>query len=295
MATRRKTNLADIEGIAVQVSGIYPRIARLRSEQFTTVEDPHSFIPAVKANVRADIFSFIQPVGDHVPRHSYHQEWVDFAVLHFDSYESWWKDQLNDKTRNMIRKAAKKGIEVRTVICDDALIEGIKEIYDETPVRQGKPFKHYGKDLATLRNTHATLLERSEFIGAFFQGKLVGFIKIVYQKRAASIMQIISTFAHRDKAPTNALLAKAVELCAKRGIHLIQYGIWSRRSMGEFKRHHCFERVRVPRYFVPLNARGSFALLVSLHRNLVDLVPENLLNFGARLRAWWYERKLVTG
>jgi len=59
----------------------------------------------------------------------------------------------------MVRKAAKKGIEVRSITCDNTLI---KEIYDETPLRQGKPLKHYGKDLATLWNTHITYLDRSE-------------------------------------------------------------------------------------------------------------------------------------
>jgi hypothetical protein len=36
-------------------------------------------------------------------------------------------------------------------------------------------------------------------------------------------MQIISMISHRDKAPTNALLAKR-EICAERGVPKLQYG-----------------------------------------------------------------------
>jgi hypothetical protein len=46
-----------------------------------------------------------------------------------------------------------------------------------------------------------------------------------------------------------------------------------------------FVRVRVPSYFVPLNARGKLAMVLSFHRNPVDLVPESLLDLLARLRA----------
>ncbi len=63
--------------------------------------------------------------------------------------------------------------------------------------------------------------------------------------------------SERDKAPTNALIAKAVEICAEAGVGLLQYGIWSRRSMGAFKKHNGFQAVEVPRYYVPLNWRGK--------------------------------------
>ena len=112
-----------------------------------------------RAAARADIFSFVQPVWDCHPRYPYHLEWDEKAVLQFETYESWWKSQLKDKTRNMVRKAAKKGIEIRVCECDEKFLRGIKEIYDESPVRQGKPFKHYGKDLATLRDAHLTFAE----------------------------------------------------------------------------------------------------------------------------------------
>ena len=62
----------------------------------------------------------------------------------------------NDKTRNMVRKAGKKDVSIRVVGFDDKLVEGIAEIYNESPLRQGNRFRHYGKDFETLKAAHAT-------------------------------------------------------------------------------------------------------------------------------------------
>jgi len=283
-----------VNGKAMIVSGRFPRIAGVRSEYFDMVENPDSFLPAVRDSVKADVVSFIQPMWDPVPRHPYPFEWYELAVLQFESYDSWWTTQINDKTRNMVRKATKKGVQIRVCVCDDEMVRGIKEIYDESPVRQGKPFLHYGKDLARLKDAHLTFLDRSEFIGAYFEGKLIGFAKLIYHGQfAASVMQIIAMYAHRDKAPTNALLAKAVELCAAKGIHMLHYGMWSRRGLGEFKKHNRFEQLRAPRYYVPLNLRGRIALRLGLHRSILDRWPESWRDRLSALRNQWYTRKVA--
>ena len=159
----------------------------------------------------------------------------------------------------------KKGVVLRNVPLDDELVRGIKTIYDESPVRQGKRFKHYGLDLEALHAAHASYLDRSEFVGAFLDDRLIGFIKLVHQPGWSSLMQIISLISERDKAPTNALIAKAVEICAEKQIPRLQYGIWSRRTIGDFKERHAFEEYRVPRYYVPLTPLGQAALALGLH------------------------------
>ena len=293
MAARTKGNTMEIDGKILSVSGWFPKIIRIRAEYHDPIADPSVIITKLQEQVTGDLFSFIQTVTDTVPHYAHHLEWDDVAVLHIESFDSWWKTQLNDKTRNMIRKAAKKGVEIRATECDDAMIQGIKSIYDESRIRQGKPFRHYGKDLAALRESHLTFAHCSEFIGAYFQGDLIGFIKMIYHGDSVSIMQIISMQAHRDKAPTNALLAKAVEICSTKGIHHIQYGSWSRRSMGEFKKHHRFEKLRVPRYFVALNMRGRIALKLRLHKNFIEFIPESWIDFLVSLRARWFMRSNV--
>ena len=291
MSAEPNNSSLEVNGIALTVAGRFPRIVRVRSENFIFIGDVPRLVSAVRTKPAGDLFTFIQPIWDTEPHYPFHQEWLDLAVLEFESYDAWWKNQLNDKTRNMVRKSAKKGVEVRVCTCDENFIRGIKEIYDESPIRQGKPFWHYKKDLTTLRDSHLTFAERSEFIGAYFEGKLIGFVKMVCFEKAAILMQIISMIAHRDKAPTNALLAQAVKLCEAKGIHMIQYGSWSRRSFGEFKKHHCFHLLQVPRYYVPLNIRGSIALRMRIHRNPLALLPESWADRLAVLRNRWNERK----
>ena len=85
-------------------------------------------------------------------------------------------------------------------------------------------FPHFGKDLEQVRRMSATFPDTSIFIGAYFEEKLIGFIKLTTDRdgKQAGIMHIVSLIQHRDKAPTNALIAQAVQSCADRGIsHLV--------------------------------------------------------------------------
>ena len=51
---------------------------------------------------------------------------------------------------------------------------------------------------------------------------MIGFIFLICADRFAALGQIISKIAQRDKAPNNALIAKAVERCAEKGIPYLQ-------------------------------------------------------------------------
>jgi len=285
------TSALTIEGKSIEIQGVFPRIAKLRSEHHEYVNAPESVVSELTTlRARADIFTFLQPLVHEGSPYPYLSRPEEIAVLTVDSYENWWTKQVNDKTRNMVRKAGKKGVTIELVEFSDELAKGIHAIYNESPLIQGKPSKHYGKDLATLTRAHATFLDQSLFIGAFYKGTLVGFLKMILHpnKRSASIMQIISLVAHRDKAPTNALLAKAVEVCAGRGIHYLQYGIWSRRTLGDFKKHHGFKLVAIPRYYIPLNFRGRAALALRFHRRLSEFVPGSCQDAFANVRSKWY-------
>ena len=293
MKSARHAGCIDVAGKDVTVVGRFPRVAKLHAEYHECIADPAAFLARLKeSGVRADVFTFLAPVSDPVARHDYLMQPDAVAVLHIDTYQKWWKEQISDKTRNMVRKAPKKGVVIRVVEFDDELARGIHAIYDECPMRQGRPSAHYGKDFETIKRAHATFVERSVFIGAYLDGKLIGFIKmILHGGDSASLMQIISMISHRDKAPTNALLGKAVEICAERGIRHLQYGVWSRRSLGDFKKHHGLVRVELPRYFVPLNWRGRLALGMRMHRKLVDFIPGAWQDAFVDLRSRWYSFK----
>lgn len=259
----------------IVVDGKLLKIAKLKGEYHEWLDDPCGFVDEMKRQrTGADVFTFIQSITDRTPRFQFYHEWESVAAVPISTYDTWFKKQINDKTRNMIRRAQKSGVEVRLVPFNDDLVKGIKNIYDETPVRQGKPFKHYGKSLETLKESHITFLEKSDFLGAYYQDELIGFVKLVREGKASDMMHIISMVGHREKAPTNALIAKAVELCAERGDCYLQYGPWSGRTLIDFKKHHAFERVDLPRYFVPLNLTGKVMLKLKLHRKMTSVLPE---------------------
>lgn len=265
----------------------FPRIIKLYDEYFDWLEEPHRFVEELKnKEVAADIFTFVQKgVAAETPKYHFYHEYDAIAVLHITSYDEWLKKQIKHEERNRIKKALKSQVEVRPVVLDDEFVLGIKRIYDEAPIRQGKDFRHYNKSLEDVKKEVGTFPETSRFIGAFHRDELIGFVKFIQDGDVAYLMQAISMIAHRDKSPTNALMAKAVEYCEEHGIHYMRYGNWSRRGLGHFKRSHGFVKVEVPRYFIPLNSTGKLAMSLKLHREVADLVPEKLMDLALGLRS----------
>jgi hypothetical protein len=273
----------------LSVTGRLIKTARLKAEYYETVDAPADFIKELQTkSIKADLFSFLQGAADTTPRFPYHVENDRISVLPITTYEHWWKSQIGDKVRNMARKAGKKGVDIKVVPFDNALVNGIAAIYNESPVRQGRRFSHYGKDLATIYRDHATFIDRSEFIGAYLHEELIGFIKLVHGADVSNLMQIIAKMVHRDKAPIDALLAKAVEICAQKGVRRLHYGIWGRGGLREYKVHRGFQCVEVPRYYVGLTLKGTIALRARLHRNLSEYIPDSWHPTIASWRTKWY-------
>jgi hypothetical protein len=277
-----------VGGRAVVVTGTPVRTARLRDEPYECLDEPHAFIDDLRrAGARVDLFTFAQEITEREPRYDFPREWDSVAALSVTTYADWWTRQINDKTRNMIRKARKRGVEVRSVELNDDLVRAIAAIYDERVIIQGKRNRHYRLDFETMKRAQMTLHERSRFIGAFHGDELIGFAKLLRGTSVASLASVISKTAHRDKAPTNALLDQAVQLCAEWGVPYLRFGSWSRRSLGEFKKHHAFEKVAVPRYFVPLTLRGRALLALGLHRRLSERLPDDWFLALTGMRDRW--------
>jgi len=100
--------------------------------------------------------------------------------------------------------------------------------------------------------------------------------------------QVISKISHRDKGTNNFMMAKAVELCAREGIPYLVYLSWGAGSLSEFKRRNGFEKVGLPRYYVPLTAKGRLALRLGVHKGMVNLIPGPALARLKRLRTAGY-------
>ncbi|MGB6476606.1 MAG: hypothetical protein WBF04_21360 [Candidatus Sulfotelmatobacter sp.] len=286
-------------GKEVKVEGRIVKIARLDAEKYRFLGDPEAFVGSLRnSGSRVDLFTFIQKLPETSPMHSYPMEWDNFAAIPISTFDHWWTKQIGFKARNKAKQAEKKGVKCREVPFDDALVRGIWEIYNECPVRQGRRFTHYGKDITTVHREEATYLDCSFFIGAFLGEQLIGFVKIVKDESGtqAGLMNIVSMIRHRDKAPTNALVVEAVRACAVRKISYLvysnfAYGKKQPDSVADFKERNGFLRINVPRYYVPLTPLGRLAFRFGLHHKLADRFPELLVSKLRKLRNAWYNRK----
>ena len=268
-------------------------VLALEDEWYEDVRDPAAVVQYLREHldVCPDLFTFWQRPPDLTPRYDYYQESDDIAVLPVKSYAHWWDTQIKSRVRSQIRKSEKEGLVVRETAYDDEFVRGMTAIFNEAPLRQGRPFWHYGKDVETVRQQFSRYLHREHMIGAYYQDQMVGLIMLGNAGRFGLTGQIISSLHHRDKGTNNALVAKAVEVCEKLGLESLVYLFWSEDSLSEFKRRCGFERTRAPRYFVPLTWKGQAALKVGAHRGWKAIVPPRLKASLKQLRTSWYERR----
>jgi hypothetical protein len=295
-----RVSAVDVEDRSVMVQGRWMRMAAVLDENWVAgdvIKDPAAVIDVIRrSGLKADLFTFPQRLPDLEPKYKYRLDWDNAAAIPLTTYEHWWENCIPQEARKNVRRSAKRGLVVRTALLDDEFIRGITEIYNETPVRQGKPFPKYGMDFEAVKAEVSQIPDRSEFIGAYFGEELVGFVKLVYLGKVASILSFSSMNKHFDKRPTNALIAKTVEIaCAKGVSHLLYgrytYGRKASSPLTEFKRRNGFEKVMIPRYFVPLSLRGRLILALNLHRGLIGVLPGRLVDFLVAVRAWFFEKR----
>jgi hypothetical protein len=297
MAMRKKTVIT-VCGKDMKVQGRIVRIARLEGEKHTFPDDIEAVIDGLrKCGRRADIFTFLQRASDTSPKYSYPMEYDNLAVLPVSTFENWWNHQIRSYPRNRARQAEKKGVTFREVQFGDELIRGICGIYNETPIRQGKAFPHYGMTPEQARDYAGTFLNQSAYIGAFLDDTMIGFIKLTVDegRNQACMVHILSMVQHNDKAPTNALIAQAVRYCAEHKVPYLvyehfQYGNKQGDSLSHFKEVNGFQRVDLPRYYLPITPLGRMALRLGLHHRLADRIPESMATKLRELRKAWYRR-----
>jgi len=278
-----------INGQAYQISRGIVKTARLLEEWYEDVDHPDEIIAAMRRDRVADILTFVQRWPDVSPRYPFYREYEQWAVLPITTYDAWWNNDISGRTRGMLRKS-QKSLDLRVVDWTDEFVNGITAIFNETPIRQGRPFWHYGKSADVVREQFSRYLFRETLIGAYVGDQLVGFIMLANAGRFALTGQILSLISHRDKSTNNALIAKAVEVCAERGIPALIYLHWGTGAFSEFKRRCGFQRTEVPRYYVPLTFKGRCALASRLHDGYRSLVPVSLQERVKDLRRAWYER-----
>jgi len=291
--------LKKVCGKEIRVEGRLLRIARLEADKYQFLDDPNAVLEGLRrCGTRIDLFTFMQKLPETSRRYAYPMEWDNLAALPVTTFDHWWTQQIGFKARNKAKQAEKKGVVIREVPFDGTLVKGVWKIYNECPVRQGRRFPHYGKDVETVYREEATFLDSSVFVGAFLGDSLIGFIKLVHDetRTQAGLMNIVSLIRHRDKAPTNALIAQAVRSCAERGISYLvysnfAYGEKQQSSLSDFKERNGFQRIELPRYYVPLTLAGQAAFRLGLHHRLAEHLPESVSARLRKLRETWYNRK----
>src|SRR5262249_1870102 len=181
-------------------------------------------------------------------------DWDDWAVVPISTFDFWWTNQADENVRNKVRKAEKNGIVVREVAFDANFSRGIWEIYNELPIRQNRPYPHYGKDEDTVYKELSTFSDCSVYLGAYLDRELAGFMKLTLDNGGTQLktMSIGTLSRYRNKAVMNALIARAVKLTAERNIPHLIYGSYSYGKkigdgLSDFKQSNGFIRVDLPR------------------------------------------------
>jgi hypothetical protein len=285
----------------VLVSGALVKIARLVGEFDGPPGCPGDVLTRVRQLVPdTDLFTFTPAILHLDCSYPYPMEWDNIAAINLQSYDRWLMTDAGKKARKSIRKAEKAGLHTRLVALDHELVDGIKAIFDEVPVRQGKPFWHYQKPAEDVLEMLRRDIERSVFLGAFRQQELVGFAKLLFGHAWVRCVQLLSKLHHRDKAPNNLLIESAVRVGRERGCRFLIYGQYSYGTKGssgltEFKKHNGFEKVDIPRYYVPCTWRGRVALNLGIHNGIAEVLPRGVVRMALAVRDAYYSRRASRG
>jgi len=278
------------------ISGRFIKTAALRDEWQEDVNDPDRVVRELRAcPATIDFLRFWQRIPETEAKYKYYKEWRYVAAIPVTDYKHWLQKQISPKARNKIKKSSKFGVVIQETELNDELVHGIMDIFNQSPVRRGKRFWHYGKDFEMVKKEMSLDLSESIFITAYHGKELIGFIKLLLADRYAMLTLILDKMDHRDKAPMNGMIAKAVEICAERKVPYIVYMMWRRGGHGEFQESTGFEKIPIPEYFVPLSLKGALALRLRLHRGLKGLIPERMMVYLLALRSKWYLARYASG
>ena len=85
-------------------------------------------------------------------------------------------------------------------------------------------------------------------------------------------------------------------ICAERKTSFLlysnfAYGKRDHDSLSDFKERNGFQRVDLPRYYVPLSPVGNIALKLGLHKKISERIPEGIILKLRDFRKSWYERR----
>jgi len=107
--------------------------------------------------------------------------------------------------------------------------------------------------------------------------KRARFIQLVHDENITTKSRILSLQKHWDKAANNALVAKAIEVCASKGVKWMMYGRMGNHPMlDNFKQNNGRVKFELTRYYGFLTTKGKIAAQLGLHRKTKDALPQSI-------------------
>jgi hypothetical protein len=284
----------NVSGKKIIRKGRWLKVAYVNAEQWleTPLENPAHCIEALRndrtGSLRADIFTFCQKLPAILPQYQYPIELESIAAIRLSTFKQWW-EELSQETRKNVRRSEKRGVTVEVKKLDSQLLEALVELNNDSPLRQGKTYTHYGKTVDQVARDQQDFLDRSDYVCAYHGAELVGIVKLIYRKDIASILTFLSKASHNDKRPANALMAKVVELCTEKKMSHVTFGLFNYykkrdTSLREFKIRNGFNEILVPRYFVPLTIKGAVSIKFGFHKGLIGLLPHRIITLFVNTR-----------
>lgn len=282
----------DLESVIISKKSFF-KIATDAKEYQTDIIPTREFLEKMRER-GADIFSFLERRWCNTlskPPKSWAKTGDNVALLTIKTYDDWLKN-VGKKTRNMIRKGEKSGVETSVDAPDEKLAEGIWKIYNETPIRQERAYPVYGISLEYVKK-YVFSGQNCTYIGAYFQDELVGFIRLVHGNNITILSQILSLQKHWDLAINNVLLAKTVEVCAAKGQKWLMYArMGNHPTLDRFKQNNGFTKFPLVRYHVPLTRKGETAIKLGLHKRIEDELPASIKYWLIPIYNWISRTKM---
>ena len=165
------------------------------------------------------------------------------------------------------------------------------------PDPPGKALSSLRNDLERAREYAGTFPDRSISIGAFLGDEMIGFVKLVTDetRTQACLVHILSMVKHKDKAPTNALIAQAVDPAPTAAFLIwctrISPTVRSGRQPEPLQGSQRLPAHRSASLLRPVDSLGKMAFRLGLHHRLVDHFPEAVCGEASRVPEAWYNRK----
>jgi hypothetical protein len=283
---------SELESVIIRKKTFFT-IASDAREYETDIVPTKEFLEKIRER-GVDVFSFLERKWCNIipnPSKLWAKTDDNIALLQITTYDEWWK-KTGKKTRNMVRKAEKSGVRTMVVDPNEKLVQGIWKIYNETPIRQERAFPAYGISLPTVQR-YVLSSRNCTYIGAYMQNELVGFIRLVHGRSITILSQILSLQKHCNLPVNNALMAKAVEVCASRGEKWLMYArMGNHPTLDRFKQNNGFTKFPLVRYSVPLTRKGEAAIKLGLQNRIADEIPPWVKNRLIPIYNWVSRTKM---